>query len=92
MFTVSKYSFGFFFLSQSIDRDMEIKDDEGKMLPAIKVFSECIRYLRQHLTDSLTSRLLNIADDEIQWVLTVPAIWTDSAKQFMRNAGEKVYS
>lgn len=71
---------------------MEIKDDEGKKLPAIKVFSECIRYLRQHLTESLTSRLLDIADDEIQWVLNVPAIWTDSAKQFMRNAGEKVHS
>lgn len=90
MFTVAKYSF--FFLSQSIDRDMEIKDNEGKTLPAIKVFSESIRYHRQHLTDSLTSRLLDIADNETQWVLTVSAIWTDKAKQFMRNAGEKVSS
>jgi hypothetical protein len=25
-----------------------------------------------------------IHNDEIQWILTVPAIWTDTAKQFMR--------
>ncbi|CAG2190461.1 unnamed protein product [Mytilus edulis] len=26
---------------------------------------------------------------EIQWVLTIPAIWTDAAKQFMRECAEK---
>jgi hypothetical protein len=26
----------------------------------------------------------------IQWVLTVPAIWSDKAKHFMRRAAEKV--
>lgn len=72
--------------NQSLDRDLEIEDDEGKKMPAMKVFSTCIRYLRQHMTDSWSSRLLDIQDDEIQWVLTVPAIWTDSAKQFMREA------
>lgn len=28
--------------------------------------------------------------DDIQWVLTVPAIWTPGAKQFMRKAATKV--
>ena len=27
---------------------------------------------------------------DITWVLTVPAIWTDSAKQFMREAAVQV--
>ena len=27
---------------------------------------------------------------DIQWVLTVPAIWTPAAKQFMREAAYKV--
>lgn len=77
-------------LLQSVDRDLEIEDDEGKKMPAMKVFSTCIRYLRQHMTDSWSSRLLDIQEDEIQWVLTVPAIWTDSAKQFMREAAFRV--
>lgn len=91
MFTVAKYSF-FFYHSLLIGTWRLIKDDESKTLPAIKVFSESIRYHRQHLTDSLTSRLLDIADNETQWVLTVSTIWTDKAKQFMRNAVEKVSS
>jgi hypothetical protein len=33
----------------------------------------------------------NIRDDEIKWVLTVPAIWSDPAKEFMRKSAEKVY-
>lgn len=28
--------------------------------------------------------------DDIQWVLTVPAIWTPSAKQFMRESAYEV--
>ena len=28
--------------------------------------------------------------DDIQWVLTVPAIWTPRAKQFMREAAYEV--
>ena len=32
-----------------------------------------------------------ITDDEILWVLTVPAAWTDSAKQLMRESAEKVH-
>jgi hypothetical protein len=29
-------------------------------------------------------------DDEILWVFTVPAAWTDSGKQLMRESAEKV--
>ena len=56
----------------------------------MKVFSACISYLRQHMTDACNSRHVDIEDDEIQWVLTVPAIWTDGAKQFMREAAIRV--
>ena len=28
--------------------------------------------------------------DTIRWVLTVPAIWTEASKKFMREAAEKV--
>ena len=28
--------------------------------------------------------------DDIQWVLTVPAIWTPAAKQFVREAANQV--
>ena len=31
-----------------------------------------------------------IKPSEINWVLTVPAIWSDAAKQFMREAAVEV--
>ena len=52
---------------------------------ALEVFGESIRYLKDHAL-----RQLDGPDKDIQWVLTVPAIWDDSAKQFMRLAAEKV--
>jgi hypothetical protein len=33
-----------------------------------------------------------IRNSDIHWVLTVPAIWNDAAKQFMREAAEEVFS
>lgn len=35
---------------------------------------------------------IQIQEEEIHWVLTVPAIWDDSAKKFMRDAAEKVFN
>jgi len=36
------------------------------------------------------SRGALFSDSDYHWVLTVPAIWEDAAKQFMREAAEKV--
>ena len=32
----------------------------------------------------------NVGSGDVQWVLTVPAIWKPAAKQFMREAAYKV--
>ena len=37
-------------------------------------------------------RMERVERDDIFWVLTVPAIWDDSAKQFMREAAVNVSS
>ena len=61
-------------------------------MKAITVFSEAIRFLKDHLMSALNERNASneIAVDDIMWVLTVPAIWTDTAKQFMREAAKQV--
>jgi len=53
------------------------------------VFSASIKALRDHLHETL--KFIDIREDEIKWVLTVPAIWSDPAKDFMRKSAEKVY-
>lgn len=59
-------------------------------MKAIDLFSIAIGFLKEECTDLLTKKNMMVADDEIQWILTVPAIWDEFAKQFMRKAAETV--
>jgi hypothetical protein len=63
-------------------------------LPAIDVFAMAIEYLVNDMHDGIKERMSGvIKKSEVHWVnyvITFPAIWTDSAKQFMRKAGEQV--
>ena len=36
--------------------------------------------------------MLNLDESHIRWVLTVPAIWNEKAKQFMRMAAVEVHA
>ncbi|XP_078325404.1 heat shock 70 kDa protein 12A-like isoform X1 [Crassostrea virginica] len=73
-----------------LKRETLIEDDKGKKMEAMKVFSAAIGYLKEHLHSTCKRQLTDIEDSDITWVLTVPAIWTDPSKQFMREAAEKV--
>ncbi|KAL3879877.1 hypothetical protein ACJMK2_032154 [Sinanodonta woodiana] len=71
-----------------LDRHIDIEDETQKPLLAKTVFSLVIRYLKEDMLKNIKDRLSSghIKDDEITLVRTVPAIWTDAAKQFMRKA------
>ncbi|XP_053396353.1 heat shock 70 kDa protein 12B-like [Mercenaria mercenaria] len=77
---------------QRLGRDMVLEDISGKKrLSAKTVFSLSIKYMKDDLMKMLQGRMFGcgIKEDEIQWVLTVPAIWNDAAKQFMREAAQE---
>lgn len=69
-----------------------IRDIKGDEMPAIDVFSAAIKYMKDCLLKELKEQNDENAEEaeSIRWVLTVPAIWDDTAKQFMRLAAEKV--
>lgn len=71
-----------------------VKAANGKHVEAITVFSRSIGYLKDEALKVICQRTgdeyYNVSD--IQWVLTVPAIWTPVAKQFMREAAYEVFS
>lgn len=69
---------------------MVLEDITGKTLPAFEVFKLSIKALVNHLLETLDTQGTGVKHDEVQWVLTVPAIWTDTAKQFMRSSAEEV--
>ncbi|XP_033742411.1 heat shock 70 kDa protein 12A-like isoform X2 [Pecten maximus] len=72
-----------------LSKKIMLKDIRDKELPALKVFSEAIKFLKGHLMKALEKRSTEVKDVDIEWVLTVPAIWNDPAKQFMRLAAEE---
>ena len=62
-------------------------------MAAMTVIAMSIKYLKDHAMENINKTLLeNVNDDDVRYVLTIPAIWDDQAKQFMREAGEKVHA
>lgn len=68
---------------------MVLEDIRGNALPAVEVFSLSIQALQLHMRKLIEAKNVTL-DDKTKWVLTVPAIWTDTAKLFMRKAAEMV--
>lgn len=75
--------------NKSLNRNLMLQDDKGLYLPAMDVFSESIGFLVRHMIQSCEERDYGLSPEEIYWVLTVPAIWNDASKQFMREAANK---
>uniref|UniRef100_A0A3B1JPU7 Heat shock 70 kDa protein 12A-like n=1 Tax=Astyanax mexicanus TaxID=7994 RepID=A0A3B1JPU7_ASTMX len=73
---------------QVLHRDVMLTAKNGKKMRAMKVFSESLRFMKDHALEMIgkhTARAKPSASDAT-WILTVPAIWSASAKQFMREA------
>ena len=70
---------------------MPIKaSNNGKTLPAKLVFSRSLEYFYKMAKEEITRASGFWHDDEVKWILTVPAIWGDRAREFMRDAANEV--
>lgn len=70
--------------NKELCRETTIEDISGTKMKAMTIFALSIRYLRDHLLEELKKQRGSIEETDIFYVLTIPAIWDDSAKQFMR--------
>ena len=59
-------------------------------MEALKVFAAAIGYLKRHVMGVCGQKFGGVRENDIHWVLTIPAIWGDVAKKFMREAAEQV--
>ncbi|XP_063414135.1 heat shock 70 kDa protein 12A-like [Mytilus trossulus] len=75
--------------NEMLSLDTEIEDVCGKKMKALDVFCISIKYLKEEMIKKLQSRLMGTKEEDVQYVLTVPAIWADQAKFFMRKAAEE---
>ncbi|KAK3589820.1 hypothetical protein CHS0354_015827 [Potamilus streckersoni] len=74
---------------QGLTKSSMIQDETGKRMSALDIFALSIKCLKIHLIKLLKGRGRDVVEENIFWVLTVPAIWNDAAKQFMREAAIK---
>ncbi|XP_052819973.1 heat shock 70 kDa protein 12A-like [Mya arenaria] len=72
--------------NKRLTKDVTVKDFCGKQMTAFPLFVMSIKYLREHLLQAVTTQKIGIEETDILYVLTVPAIWDDNAKRFMRDA------
>ena len=56
-----------------------------KEMKAKDVFAHALAYFKEE-----AEKALRLRSRRIKWVLTVPAIWTQRARQFMRDAAYQV--
>ena len=59
-------------------------------MSAMTIFSMAINYMRGHLMDALVNSFPDIRQRDVMFIITVPAIWSNASKQFMREAADKV--
>ncbi|ELU17209.1 hypothetical protein CAPTEDRAFT_210496 [Capitella teleta] len=76
--------------TRELDRESVSFASDGKQFPLMEIFTMTFRYLKDRVLKSVERDLGEPVDlEKIRWVITVPAIWSDAAKQFMREAAAK---
>lgn len=70
-------------------RELQLTAEDGKTMYALNVFSQSIRYLKDAFLRQNNDAGFNWEEQDIRWVLTVPAIWPEEAISFMRKAADK---
>ena len=63
-----------------------------KEMTAIDIFAAVIAYMKKHFLEKVHSehKAELLKAEDVHFILTVPAIWSDLSKRFMRQAAVKV--
>ncbi|KAG5260874.1 hypothetical protein AALO_G00297520 [Alosa alosa] len=73
--------------TSDLTMETELEAVSGRRMRAIEVFAHALRFFREHaLKEVKEVWSAALEEDEVRWVITVPAVWRQPAKQFMREA------
>jgi hypothetical protein len=74
-----------------LNRNIELHAANGKAVSALAIFAHALHHFKNHALLDLSDQTgSNVAVEDVRWVVTVPAIWKQPAKQFMREAAYQV--
>ncbi|KAI2797411.1 hypothetical protein BLOT_015505 [Blomia tropicalis] len=72
---------------QTLNNSIKLISTNGQTLKAKLVFTEVLKHLCLQAMMEISDQLaFQLTKQDIRWVVTVPALWNESAKQFMREA------
>lgn len=78
-------------MSQELSRDTMVTAVNGQQMPALTVFSHVLKFFATHALEQLSDQSgTDFRREDVRWVVTVPAIWREPAKQLMRQAAQMV--
>ena len=60
---------------------------DGRELSLMTVISQTLKFIAEKAIEKLTEQVGKVIPTKIRWLLTVPALWSEEHKQFMRKAG-----
>lgn len=75
---------------QNLTESTELQDWSGEKVKAIHVCSSIIEYLTNLVRRRVAVNPMVYREQDLCYVLTVPATWTESNINFMRRAAEQV--
>ena len=59
---------------------------DAREMPLMTVISQSIKFIADKAMEKLVEQVGKVVKAKIRWVLTVPALWSEEHKQFMRKA------
>lgn len=59
---------------------------DGRQLPLMLVISQSLKFIAEKALEKLNEQVGKVVKTKIRWVLTVPALWQEEHKHFMRKA------
>ncbi|MDZ7966419.1 MAG: Hsp70 family protein [Nostoc sp. DedSLP03] len=68
----------------------DITTNDGQTFAVLDLISDYVKLLKELALEEIKNSTAGyLKDSEILWCLTIPAIWTNAEKQFMRKAAQK---
>ena len=76
---------------QNVHRNLLLTSASGRQVSAVTVFAHSLCYFKERFIQEIQDQsTTGVVETAIRWVITVPAIWSPSAKQFVRLAAFEV--
>ena len=76
--------------SQDIDRNQKVCAMNGQQFYLVDIIAHILHHLKCQLLTEVRDFGYNIKTSDIDWVITVPAIWKSRGREIIREAGYMV--